>query len=143
MRRFAIQYVDRLLAGKDYSQLAELCAIICGAQAFSQDGPDYNLPRPMFIFVEALGWFAQTIRSGAVTYYEATPQVRQGAMSSAMRSYAPKAYSDWYDRGMAEWSQQNKIRALHSWVTANDDKVHAWLRKLVVDHRYIVLELTA
>jgi hypothetical protein len=143
MRRFSASYVDRLLKGDDYPQLAELCAIVCGASSFSPDKSDYNLPTPAVTFVEALGWFAQTIRSGAITYFEATSRARQEAMSNAMRDYAPETYAIWYERGMANWTDELKIRALDDWVAANEDAVHAWLRKLIVDHREIMLELTA
>lgn len=143
MRRFAVSYVDRLLSTDDYSGIAELCAIISGSATFSPEASDYGLPLVGFTFVESLGWFAQSIRSGAVTYYEATTRFRQEAMLSALRLCAPQANANWYERGMADWPYGERIRALDEWISANDDELHKWLRELLREHRSIVLELTA
>jgi hypothetical protein len=142
MRRFAVSYIDALLHGDDHCQLAELSSIICVAPSFSQVAPDYGLPLLAFIFVEAQCWFAQSLRSGAWTYYEATPRYRQEAMSKALRHCAPQAYADWYERGMSDWTDQAKVCAVDSWIAASDEATQRWLRRLISESRDIVMKLT-
>lgn len=143
MRRFGVQYVDGLLTGEDYHQLAELSAIVCGSDRFAPAAPDYGLPLPGFVFVEALCWFAQAARSGAWTYYEATPRPRQEAMARALRGHGPVGYADWYERGMTEWEDEDRMRAVDCWMEANTAAAERWLREFVRQHREVMIELTA
>src|SRR5436305_2507990 len=116
MRRFAMSYIDSLLHGNSRCELAELSSIICSSPTFSKTAPDYGLPGPAFVFVETQLWFAQSLRSGVWSYYEATPQSRQEAFSKALRQYAPQSYADWYERGMADWKEEGRIAAVDRWM---------------------------
>ena len=93
--------------------------------------------------MEAQCWLAQSLRSDAWTYYEATPQLRQEALLNELRQWSPPEYADWYDRGMADWTDQVKIRAVDSWIKAHEDDCFRWLRQLIGEARNIVMELTA
>jgi hypothetical protein len=143
MRRFGIEYIDRLLAGEEHGQLAELSSIICGSSMFSRHAPDYGLPPAAFLFVEALCWFAQAARSGVWTYYEATPLPRQLAMSESLRRFAPSGYAEWYARGMALWHDEEKIPAVDNWIKSTDSEAKRWLRQLAVTNRDEILAATA
>jgi len=83
MSRFSAEYVDDLLARGGYTELTELSAIICGSPSLRRDNPGWGLPEIPFVFVETLFWFAQGMKSGVWTYYEATPVARQEAMLKA------------------------------------------------------------
>jgi hypothetical protein len=102
MARFGSKYIDELIAGDEYGQLAEISAIFCGCARFSRRAPDYGLPPVGFMFVETLLWFAHAIRSGVWTYFEATPVLRQEAMFLTLREHAPQGFADWYKRGMQD-----------------------------------------
>jgi hypothetical protein len=56
-RKYATEYIDRLLADGTYESLVHLSAAICSAQ-FDDGLRDYGLPRFAFLFAETLLWFA-------------------------------------------------------------------------------------
>ena len=142
MGRFSDQYIDELLGGNKPLQLAEISAIICGSACFNLQATDYGLPVVGFVYVEVLTWFAQAIRSSVWTYYEATPLVRQETMLSALRRLAPPSFSDWYERGMREWTDEERIRVVDSWLEANDEVAQKWLRNLLAENRNVLRQLT-
>jgi hypothetical protein len=142
-RRFSVQYIDRLLNGCEYQQLAEISSIICSSSRFSPSASDWGLPPPAFVFVETLCWFAQAIRSGVWTYFEATPQSRQTAMAKVLREFAPPGFADSYERGMADRRDEEKMSALKKWIVANDKLASKWLREVAIEIRPIIIELAA
>jgi hypothetical protein len=142
-RKYATEYIDRLLAEATYDDLAALSAAICSSVRFNATSPDYGLPPFAFLFAETLLWFAQAARSGVWTYYEATSPARQGAMLIALRQAAPPEFALWYERGMHDWRDETRIAAVDDWIEANDDVAHEWLRALVKRSRETLLELTA
>ena len=142
-RKYATEYVDRLLTDGTYDALVPLSAAICSSAQFNAALRDYGLPRFAFLFAETLLWFAQAQRSGVWTYYEATPQDRQDAMASALREAAPEEFASWYERGMREWQDETRIAALDTWMQAHDDAAHQWLRALLETSRDALLDLTA
>ena len=141
-RKHTIDYIARLLDGNAYGDLIELSSAMLSSPRFAADAPDYGLPQFALLFVEALQWFAQANRSGVWTYYEATPISRQHAMAAALRDQAPPNFADWYERGMADWTDERKIRAVDEWMEANDNSAHAWLRKLVRENSEALFALT-
>jgi len=141
-RNYAVQYIDRLLDGETYHDLVELSSVMRSSQQYALQAPDYGLPTFAFLFVEILLWFAQAIRSGVWTYYEATPAPRQRAMAAALRAHAPAGFADWYERGMSDWQDEQKIRTVDDWIEANDDVANAWLRLLARENREALLGLT-
>lgn len=141
-RKYAISYIDRLLEGDSYDDLVQLSSAICSSPRFASAAPDYGLPTFAFLFVEVLCWFAQSIRSGANTYYEATPIARQDALAAALRTHAPPAFAEFFERGMTTWRDESEIDAVNMWIDVNDDAANTWLRRLAKDHRGALLELT-
>jgi hypothetical protein len=125
--RFSTQYIDRLLEYPDYSHIVELSAILWGWSGVQRDEPAYGFPEPIFIFVECLAWFAQSIRSGVWTYFEATPPERQSAMFGALKRYAPPGYAEAYAKGSREWQNESEWPNLAKWMVYNDKEAHVWL----------------
>src|SRR5258708_2971759 len=89
-------YLDGLFASRDYDGLVWLSSMLCGTRGFNLRSPTYGLPRALFLFVESLAWFAQGLRSGVWTYFEATPSVRQQEMLAALGDLAPKGFDEQY-----------------------------------------------
>ncbi len=141
-RKYAIQYIDRLLNGETYHDLVEISSAMCSSVQYTLEAPDYGLPPFAFLFVETLLWFAQAIRSGVWTYYEATPASRQRAMAAALRAQAPAGFADWYERGMSDWHDEQRIQAVDNWLKENDNSANAWLRLLARENREALLAIT-
>jgi hypothetical protein len=140
--KYAPQYVDRLLASEAHEDLATLSSMICSSARFNQEASDYGLPQFAFLFVETLLWFAQAVRSGAWTYYEATPPERLDAMLAALAEAAPKEFSLWYEKGMRSW-RDDTVTDVDDWMKSNDEAANAWIRTLLRHNRDAVLELVA
>lgn len=88
--------------------------------------PSYGFPDPAFNFLERLAWFAQGTRSGAWTYFEATPPERQHAMLSVLRRDFDHAdFSAQYAFGMDNWQVPTSMKALDAWLDANDERNNA------------------
>lgn len=141
-RKYAVEYIDRLLRGETCHDLVELSQAVCSSPQFTLQAPDYGLPPFAFVFAETLLWFAQAIRSGVWTYYEATPAARQRAMAAALRAHAPDGYAEWYERGMADWGDEQRIVAVDDWIEANEDAANTWLRQLARANREALLAMT-
>jgi hypothetical protein len=142
-RKYATEYIDRLLAEATYENLTALSAAICSSAQFTAASPDYGLPQFAFLFAETLLWFAQAARSGVWTYYEAASPARQDAMLIALPQAAPHEFALWYERGMHDWRDETGIAAVDDWIEANDEAAHEWLRALVRQNGETLLELTA
>ena len=141
-RKYAVQYIDRLLDGETYHDLVELSSIMCSSSQYTSQAPDYGLPTFAFLFAETLQWFAQSIRSGVWTYYEATPVLRQRVMAAALRAHATPEFADWYERGMTGWKDEQRIRAVDDWIEANDNAANAWLRLFARENREALLAMS-
>jgi hypothetical protein len=142
-RKYAEQYIDRLLSGEADFHLSQLSSCMCSSPHFTLAQLDYGLPRPAFVFVETLCWLARSCNSGVWTYYEATPLSRQVAMRDALRALAPEEYATWYDRGMTDWEDEQRIRAVDHWIRDNQNRADEWLRQFALAHRDVVMALTA
>ncbi len=128
-------YLDSLIASRDHGKLVELSTILCGSATFRRSEPDYGFPGPVFVFVESVLWFAQAIRSGVWTYYEATPISRQQAMLRALESEAPAGFATQYALGMRCWQDETKIEEVDRWIADHDGEHNLWLWRLVNEHR--------
>ena len=115
---------------------------MCSSPQNSPQKTEYGLPTFAFLFVETLSWFAQSIRSGTWTYYENLPIERQRAMSAALRTHAPAGFADWYERGMSDWQDEQKIEAVDDWIEANDNEANTWLRDFARENREALLAMT-
>jgi hypothetical protein len=142
-RKYSVEYIDRLLTEATYGSLVDLSSAICSSPQFKGTLGNYGLPQFAFLFAETLLWFAQANRSGVGTYYEATSRARQDAMAAALWEAGPEEFASWYERGMHDWSDENRITAVDTWMMANDEAANEWLRTLVRRNREILLQLTA
>lgn len=139
--KFSQAYFDALFSSPDCSKLVELCAYLPGAGCYSPSEPCYGYPQPVFVFVESLVWFSQAIRSGAWTYYEATPGARQDAMLDALKCEAPTEFATHYALGMRDWRDEQKIEAVDMWMQNHDEDNNRWLWRLVNKHRSAIERL--
>ena len=78
-------YLNTLCEAREYEGLTWISAVLCGSSSFDGTAAAYGLPTPLFLLVESLAWFAQGVRSGAWTYFEATPLAQQLAMLKALK----------------------------------------------------------
>lgn len=136
MPRYSDQYVNKLLEQGDYDALVQLQGIVIGWDGFAPKLIAYGLPASIFTFVEVLTWFAQSLRSGAWTYYEATPTERQVATCEALRSFAPPEYSQRYAFGSENWKDQEAMKVLDEWIDRNDDSTNTWMFELLKANRH-------
>lgn len=115
--------MSKLYEARDYDGLAWISAVLCGSSNFTMDNPTYGLPTPAFIIVERLAWFAQGIRSGSWTYFEATPLERQHAMLSALTQDETHAdFAAKYAFGIQNWHEPSALHALDVWLDENDER---------------------
>lgn len=106
-----------------------------GSDSYKPEEANYGLEPPVFVLIESLLWFSQALRSGVWTYFEATPVLRQEAMLWALRRVAPKDFSEYYTVGMKVWKDENKIRAVDTWMQNNDEENNRLLWRLAIEHR--------
>jgi hypothetical protein len=133
--KFSQSYLDALFSSPDAGKLVELSTYLHRAEGYSSNEPNYGYPQPVFVFVESLVWFAQGIRSGVWTYYEATPRARQDAMLSALECEAPRGFSTHYSLGMRNWQDRVKIEVVDTWLQDYEEDNNRWLWRLVNEHR--------
>src|SRR5690242_10041113 len=115
--RYSAVYLDRLFSSDEYGDLAQLSSIQCATDCFSQSENDYSWPKPLFVFVECLHWFAVAWRSGSAwTYYEATSRSRQETMRQSLEVLAVPELARRYAEGMDSWRDPEARRALDAWV---------------------------
>ena len=135
MARFTDTYIDRLLASGKYEALVELQGIVWGWSGLATHHPQYGLPPAVFAFVETLNWFSQAIRSGAWTYFEATPTERQMAIFAGLQRLGPPEFAEQYKHGIEQWQVQEEMRDLDRWVSANESVCDQWLFDLLRQNR--------
>lgn len=131
MDRFSDTYVDRLLVSGKYDALVELQSIFWGWSGLAAHHSQYGLPPAAFTFVEVLNWFSQTIRSGAWTYFEATPTETQWAVLAELHRLAPPDFADQYKQGIEYWKDEEKMKVLDRWVAENESVCDQWLFDLL------------
>jgi hypothetical protein len=127
--------------GHEYSDLVTLSTIVSSSIIFKSEESDNGLPPAAFLFVELLCWFAQAIRSGVWTYYEATPNERQLAFERVLREFAPLDFSYWFNRGTADWKDEAKIKAVDEWIEMNDERCNRWLREFTLANRDLFIDM--
>lgn len=138
---YSARYLDGLFSSDSYGDLATLSTILCAMDCFSWDKSDYGLPRPLFVFVECLGWVAQSWRSGAWTYFETIPPDRAEAMRRGLEALSAPELALRYADGAENWRNPQAMRQLDAWMKQNDASVHGWLRSLIRAHRATFEEL--
>jgi hypothetical protein len=131
-------YVDGLFARRDYDGLVWLSSTLCGTRGFNLQNPTYGLPRAVFLFVESLGWFAQGLRSGVWTYFEATPSARQQEMLAALGDLAPQGFAEQYAAGVRGWTDTTRAAEVDKWLQQNDETNNAFLWQLAEQNRTMI-----
>ena len=139
--RYSPAFIDRLLRASDYHSLVELTQIAYGSAIRSDLHPDYALPQPAFLLCETLLWFAQALRSGVWTYFEATPDARQNAMLKALEALGPEGYAAAYRQGMVGWQNEALMETLDAWLESHEEATTQWLHRLALEHRTLFLRL--
>lgn len=129
-------YLDRLCAQRDYMGLVWISSALCGSRKFDQSDASFGLPLPFFCLVERLTWFAQGIRSGAWTYFEATPIPRQSAMLESLRADTlHQDFTKQYEFGMREWRAPSQHPMLDDWIDSNDNLNNQIAWQAVIENR--------
>lgn len=141
VRKYSLRYIESLFRQADYDALVEISGALCSWAGFAKEKRDYGLPAPILAFVETLCWATQSIRSGAWTYYEATPITRQEATLQALDKFAPSDLANTYHRGMLVWRNEREIDVVGRWIESNDEIVNEWLWTLIRGHRQQVDDL--
>jgi hypothetical protein len=139
MPKFGQAYLDSLFSAPDFSKLVELSGYL--HEGLNRSEPSYGYPQPVFVFLESLLWFSQAIRSGAWTYYEATPRARQDAMLRALEREAPTGFATHYALGMQNWRDERTIGVVDAWIEKHDEDNNRWLWRLVNEHRATIERL--
>ncbi|WP_395946041.1 hypothetical protein [Brevundimonas sp.] len=128
--------LDRVFHETTYEGLTWLSSRVCATEAFDTSDPTYGLSQPIFVLVEGLAWFAQSIRSGSATYFEATPIERQKLMVRALEEEgAPDPFAVKYMLGVTGWRDTTKAAELDSWIDLNDEANTVYLWRLARAHR--------
>jgi hypothetical protein len=141
-QKFSSGYWDSLFKSCEYGGLVDLSSALCSCSAFKLIDTEYGLPRPAFLFVEGLLWFAQAHRSGVWTYFEATPERRQSAMLSALEDGdAPPEFAANYAFGMRNWKDEGKIGQVDCWILAHDRENTSWLWRVADEHRVLFVHI--
>jgi hypothetical protein len=128
-------YLEEIFLRRDEQSLAWLSSVICGTASFHQQHPTYGLVPSLFLFLEDSLWFAQSIRSGSWTYFEATPRERQQAMLEELRTQAPPGWSEQYAFGMNHWRDSERLAVLDAWIDEQDRANSEFLWNHLARHR--------
>lgn len=137
--RFAPAYLEALFSPGKYENLVEIASLLQASSSFSAQKDDYGLGIYLFALVESLTWFAQSLRSGAWTYFESTPIPRQDRMCSSLAVLAPPGFAEQYKLGATRWRDQVAMRDLDRWMEKHDDENNLWLWRLAQEQRASVL----
>jgi hypothetical protein len=132
-------YLQRLCRAREYEGLVWISAALCGAAQFSPDDPAYGLPGAAFEVVERLAWFAQGTRSGAWTYFEATPLERQRAMLTRLGTdVSHPNFGEHYQIGMRDWRTPSALVSVDNWLDANDELNNSIIWTIICANRELV-----
>jgi hypothetical protein len=134
-------FLDRLFAASDYDGLVQLSSFFLGTPTCRLEKADYGLPRPFFVIIESLVWFAQAERSGVWTYFEATSAPRQQAMLAALTAEALTGFAHAYAAGIDGWRNEAEMAKLDRWLSERDGENNRWLWKLANANRAQIDEL--
>ena len=141
-RRFSVRYIDSLLCPVDVSAQAELVGIITSWSGYNRGLTFCGLPLALLVYTETVCWEAQSWRSGAWTYYEATPKRIQAEVWDALRQLAPKGFGEIYERGMRDWRSASRCNEIDAWLMQNETALRDWLKKLAETHRPEILDVS-
>lgn len=143
MRRYADSYIDQLISRSDYEAMVDLQLILMSGTGVILDAPEYGFPTIPFVFVESILWFAQSIQSGAWTYFESSPKDRQAAMYEALDSFAPLGFAEKYKYGSENWQDSERMKELDRWIDESENFCVQWLAEFQRKNRDVFWPLYA
>lgn len=141
-RRFAVEYIDSLLARSDESAQAELIGVMTSWSGYDRSQHLCGLTQALLAYVEATCWLAQSFRSGAWTYYEATPESVQRDVRDALRRLGRADFCEIYGEGMREWAQPSRAVNVDAWLMRNEHLLRLWLKTVAEAHREDILTIS-
>jgi hypothetical protein len=141
-RRFAVEYIDSLLARSDESAQAELIGVMTSWSGYDRSQHLCGLTQALLAYVEANCWLAQSFRSGAWTYYEATPEAIQRDVRDALKRLGRTDFSEIYGEGMREWDKPSRAVSVDTWLTRNEQLLRSWLKTVAETHRADILTIS-
>ncbi|KMO41808.1 hypothetical protein VQ02_04640 [Methylobacterium variabile] len=137
-------YLDRMCETRDYQDLVWISGVLCGSRYFQSHAPTYGFPDAAFSIVERVAWFAQGIRSGAWTYYEAAlPECQTAMLAVLERDTSHPDFAEKYAFGMREWRVPTAMRALDHWLDASDDRNTSIAWQIVAANRGLIQRLAS
>lgn len=128
---YSVAYIDQLICSRTYDSLVMLSTYVEAASAAPGE-PRRGLQVQLFVFVEALAWFAQSDRSGAWSYFEATSSLRQEAMRASLVALGFDSLAQQYSFGMRHWEDAVLMQQLDRWLEENEEQNESWLFGLVI-----------
>jgi hypothetical protein len=141
-RRFAVEYIDSLLARSDESAQAELIAVMTSWSGYDRSQHLCGVTQALLAYVETNCWMAQSFRSGAWSYYEATPEFIQRDVRDALRRLGRADFSEIYEEGMRECNRASHASHVDAWLTQNEQLLRRWLKTLAEAHRADILTIS-
>lgn len=136
-------YLAALFTPGSYGNLVEISTLLCGSSQFSPEKGDYGLNVQLFLLVEGLAWFAQSTRSGACTYFEATDPKRQTFMLAALKADGPEAFAQQYAFGAAHWRDKEAMEQLDQWMGEMDYENNNWLWRVAQNQQSQFLQVVS
>ncbi|WP_070360084.1 hypothetical protein [Duganella sp. HH105] len=134
MPRYSDQYLSQLLAQRDYGALADLQGIALGWDGYDAKLPSFGWPQPIFVVFEILTWLAQADRSGAWTYYEATPPERQACALATLEILNAVTLQQQYAYGEMHWQDSEASEKLDDWIRENEQRIIEWAFATLAEH---------
>lgn len=135
MNALSDSFVADLFHEPDLHKLAQISALACGSPAFDEDATDFALPARLFVFVAALGWLPQALRSGSVAWFESTPVARQRLLQERLALDAMPGLADRYATSMARWSDAAAMQDVDRWLDEHEREIDHWLARLALAAR--------
>lgn len=131
---YSVAFIDQLVCSRTYDSLVMLSTYVEAASTAPGE-PGRGLQAQLFVFVEALAWFAQSDRSGAWSYFEATSSLRQEAMCASLIALGFDSLAQHYSFGMRRWEDAVLMQQLDRWLEENEEQNESWLFGLVISQR--------
>jgi hypothetical protein len=124
-----------LLSGYSTRDLPALSEALTRVAGYRESAADYGLSDPAFLLLETFRWFAQSMRAGALSYFEAAQPQRQAAFHTLLKSNAPPDFAVWYARGMGEFQDDDRIFSVDAWMMGNEQRAHRWMWEIADRNR--------
>jgi hypothetical protein len=118
--RYSARYIDKIFAEKDLPIIYQTIEVISQTR---------QLPEEFWLFCRIYEWAPS--RSGVWQYYESLQDPTFEGVSAALERYGLHAVAQRYRSGKDAWQDEDKMRALDSWLDANAAGIHASVFALI------------